>query len=211
MIRHRDDGGGGGAAYIGSTTKITASSSATTISLPAGCSAGQLCVMTVVSPRPFPTGFTEVALGTAGSLGALKAAYKILTAADITAGLLNIPDSGGSPASHAFTLGVYGGATSIVLASSVILSSSSGSSVTIPGFTPNNDAIGLIGLALEGTAGAGTHDFPAAWVDRIQANQTGYISSLHDLLDIGAYNGGTVAAAGMSNDSVLAAILELRP
>lgn len=211
MLRRRFSGRGG-STFIGSSTTTTTAATALNFNLPVGATAGMLCVIihTANAPlRSMPTGFTTIDFTGIGQRCAV--AYKVLVAADITAGYVTLPASGGASNTYVFAMGVYSGPASLALASSVGEVSAAGATTTIPGFTMNAECIGLIGAVGEGASGAsGTHDFPSPWEDRTQATLDGNIASLHDLVDSGAYSGGAVVVSGLSNVGVTAAILEMR-
>lgn len=196
-------------SYVGATTLASASTSSIAVSLPTGSKAGDLAVFNAFYPgavRAYPTGFTtdDYVFGTY----TLRTGYKVLTAADTTAGSVTLP-ANLSGFNWTILLAVYDGAISLTRRTQAEVSSST--TLAVPGFSQTDATLALLGISLaDETASVPT--FPSPFINRISGFDAFGAVTLADAQDPGAYFGGSITITGLSSGggSRAAAVYELR-
>lgn len=160
-------------ALVGTSTR--SASVSTTISLPVGAQAGDICVLLILSSQlTSTTGWTTLA-GQSWSHSNVNLYWKMLTVADITAGSFAITAVSSIVHAH---MGVWRNGTGVTQVSQVLDPATMATSINLPSWTPNFYSLGnvLIGLA----SGLGPTAAPGGWtfVNRFVDGAVGQSSSI---------------------------------
>lgn len=152
----------------------TAQPASIPVIFPVGAVAGHVAVINLHTPTGVatvtdPTGWTVIANGDGGNTK-LSAWWKVLDAADITAGGITLTRSAG--ASYSWECGTWSGSTGVGVVSAQQATTTGTTSVTIPALTPAvNDTrrLALVAARVVTAATTASHTPPASWSQVQQA------------------------------------------